>query len=282
MAAITFLGTGLLGSGFVEAALERGWAVTVWNRTPGKAERLGEMGARVSASPAEAVRGADRVHLVLNDDASVEEVLERIGPALGPDTVICDHTTTQPVLTAARAQRLAGAGVRYLHCPVFMGPAAARKSEGRMLVAGPQVLFDGVKDDLSKMTGRLEYLGERPDYAAGVKLIGNAYIIGISALVADAMAIARGSGLRLAEAIRITELINPVAMIEGRGRSMAEGSFAPSFELTMARKDIRLMLETAGDLPLALLPGLAARMDALIEAGHGGEDVGVLALEVAG
>jgi hypothetical protein len=47
----------------------------------------------------------------------------------------------------------------------------------------------------------------------------------------------------------------------------------------MARKDVRLMLETAGARPMAVLPGIAARMDALIAAGHGQQDVGVIAMD---
>jgi 3-hydroxyisobutyrate dehydrogenase-like beta-hydroxyacid dehydrogenase len=62
---------------------------------------------------------------------------------------------------------------------------------------------------------------------------------------------------------------------------MAARSFTPSFELDMARKDVRLMLETAAS-PLGVLPGLAARMDALIAAGHGAEDMAVLGIDAVG
>jgi 3-hydroxyisobutyrate dehydrogenase-like beta-hydroxyacid dehydrogenase len=61
---------------------------------------------------------------------------------------------------------------------------------------------------------------------------------------------------------------------------MAAGNFAPNFELGMARKDVRLMHETAGGRPLAALPAIAARMDALIAEGRGGDDLGVLAKDV--
>ena len=57
---------------------------------------------------------------------------------------------------------------------------------------------------------------------------------------------------------------------------MIAGDFSPSFELQMARKDVRLMIETAGALPLGVLPGMAARMDALIAEGHGAEDLAVM------
>ena len=279
MTSIAVLGTGLLGSGFVEAACGRGWEVTVWNRTPAKAEALASVGARVAATPAQAVRGVQRVHLVLRDDASVEDVLGEALPAVDAGTVICDHTTTQPALTAARAQRLADQGVAYLHCPVFMGPPAARDAKGSMLVAGPRTLFEGVQDELTQMTGRLAYLGERPDQAAVIKLMGNALIIGVVGLLADALALGRSAGLSPEEALGVMEFINPGAVAKLRGPRMAAGSFDPSFALTMARKDVRLMLETAEGIPLAVLPALAARMDALIQGGHGDQDVGVLAVD---
>ena len=62
-----------------------------------------------------------------------------------------------------------------------------------------------------------------------------------------------------------------------RGGTMAQGKFAPSFELAMARKDLGLMLQTTGARSLSVLPGMAARMDQLIAAGHGADDVTVLA-----
>src|ERR1043165_5393328 len=118
---IAFLGIGLLGGAFVEAALKRGDKVTVWNRTIEKAKALEQFGARVATSPAEAVRNATRVHLVLTDDAIVDAVIGQLQTALPSRAIIVDHSTTQPKLTAARAARLTKEGVRYIHCPVFIG-----------------------------------------------------------------------------------------------------------------------------------------------------------------
>jgi 3-hydroxyisobutyrate dehydrogenase len=125
----------------------------------------------------------------------------------------------------------------------------------------------------------VEYLGERPDLAAVYKLCGNAFIIGIAGLVADVFAVASGAGVAPGDALRVAEFFNPTAGISGRGRNMVAGNFAPSFELTMARKDVGLMLKTAGDIPLAMLPRLADRMDALIEAGYGADDLAVIGKE---
>src|SRR5690242_18599045 len=100
MTHIAFLGTGLLGAAFVEAARRRGDDVTVWNRTIQKARALEKFGARVAATPAEAVRGVSRVHLVLTDDAVVEKVITDLRSGLSPETIILDHSTTQPAATA--------------------------------------------------------------------------------------------------------------------------------------------------------------------------------------
>lgn len=276
MTHIAFLGTGLLGSGLAEAAAERGDNVTVWNRTLDKARALEPFGVNVARTPADAVRGAERIHLVLKDDQVVEDVITALRPGLAPGAIIVDHTTTLPKLTGARALRLNAEGVRYIHCPVFIGPAAARKAQGSILASGPRALFDAVQPALEQMAERVDYLGEQPDLAAVIKICGNAVIIGLSGVVSDVLAIGDGAGLTADETMKVFGLLNIPAMLSGRGRNMAAGNFAPSFELTMARKDVRLMLETAVDHPTPVLSGIADRMDELIDAGHGADDLAVI------
>jgi 3-hydroxyisobutyrate dehydrogenase len=279
MTQIAYLGTGLLGSAFIEAAAKRGDTVTVWNRTLDKARTLESFGVRVAETPADAVRGAAFVHLVLKDDAVVEEVIAALRPGLSSDAIIIDHTTTQPRTTADRAARLNAEGVRYLHCPVFIGPAAARESKGIILASGPRALYDAVSEHLKPMADRIEYFGERADLAAVYKLCGNAFIIGINSLVADVFAVASASDVAAADAMKILDFFNPSSIIANRGKNMIAGNYAPSFELVMARKDVRLMIETAGSLPLAVLPSVASRMDALIDSGHGAEDLAVMGID---
>lgn len=279
MANIAFLGTGLLGGAFAEAAVKRGDMVTAWNRSPDKVLALAQFGVKSATTPAEAVHGASRVHLVLKDDAVVDEVISAARSGLSPETILIDHSTTLPRLTAERAQRLQVQGVKYLHCPVFMGPAAARNAQGSMMVAGPRALFESIKAELAKMTGRLEYMGERTDLAAVNKLFGNAMIIGITAMTADILTMAQASSVGAEDAIKLLGLLDLNAMVAGRGANMARGNFTASFELAMARKDVRLMLETAGDRPMAALPAVAARMDQLIAAGHGAKDASAMAID---
>jgi 3-hydroxyisobutyrate dehydrogenase-like beta-hydroxyacid dehydrogenase len=276
---IAYLGTGLLGSAFVEAALSRGDQVTVWNRTAAKAQALQQYGATVADTPADAVRGVERVHLVLRDDDSVDEVIAQCRTALAVETIILDHTTTLPDRTAERARRLATEGVRYLHCPVFVGPAAARKAGGIILAAGPRHLFDAVSAALQPQAARIEYLGERPDLGAAIKLAGNAFIVGTAGLVADALAVGKGAQVDSDFLLDILGWFPSTNVVNGRGRAMVRRDYAPGFELSMARKDLALMIETAGPDALAMLPGLAARMDALLAEGHHHDDLAVVGIQ---
>jgi 3-hydroxyisobutyrate dehydrogenase-like beta-hydroxyacid dehydrogenase len=276
---IAHLGTGLLGAAMVENALAGGEAVTVWNRTAAKAERLAAKGARVAATPDEAVRGAERVHVVLSEDAAVDAVLPRIVPHVAKGAVVIDHTTCAPDGVRARYDAMERAGVLFLHAPVFMSPGMAREAKGTILASGPRDRFARVEPALAKMTGLVWHVGERVDLAAAYKLCGNAMLVAIAGGIADVFAMGRGVGLEPREALAVFEKFDP--RVFPRGQRMAEGDFTPSFELAMARKDVRLALDMAekSGLPLAVLPAIARRFDELIAAGHGADDYGIIAAD---
>lgn len=282
MTNVAFLGTGLLGSGMVEGLLGRGDAVTVWNRTEGKARALEAGGARVARSPEEAVAAADHVHMALPDDGVVDAIVARFAPRLRPGAVTIDHSTTSPAETKERLARSAKQGIRFLHAPVFMTPQMCRESKGLMLVSGPAAIFEEAQAELAKMTGEVWYLGERPDLAASYKLFGNSMIFVIIAGLADLFAMANGVGILPADALNLFSKFQVAGAIPSRGAKMSRGDFSASFELTMARKDIRLMIEAAGGQPLAVLPAIAKRMDEAIARGHGRDDLGAIAAEVVG
>jgi 3-hydroxyisobutyrate dehydrogenase len=279
MAHIAFLGTGLLGSGFVQGLLKRGTPVTCWSRTADKTVPLAALGAVVAATPAEAVAGAGHIHVCVKDDGAVDAVIERLGDAVAPGAVIIDHTTTSPAGTARRAAALAARGIAFLHAPVFMSPAAARSGSGVMLAAGPHDVFARVEVALRRMTGDLWYLGEDPGRAAGVKLLGNSMLISLAAGLADMLTLADGLGIAPADVHALLVRMKPGGAIDVRGKRMTEGDYAPTFELAMARKDVGLMLDVAGDRPLASLRAIAARADELIERGLGTKDLGILAVD---
>jgi 3-hydroxyisobutyrate dehydrogenase len=267
---IAYFGTGLLGGGFVRKLLERGETVHVWNRTAEKARALEADGAKAFANPADAVKGAEQLHLTLSDDAAVDGVLEPLAGVLDKGTIVIDHTTTAPTPTAERVQRWAERGVTFVHAPVFMGPQSAREATGLMLLSGPPELRARVRPLLEPMTGKVIELGDDPARASAFKLVGG---------IADLYQLARALGVDPKDAIGLFEHFNPGATFAARGKAIAEGRFdPPSFEATMARKDLRLMAEEAGrhGTQLDLVPTVGALLDRYIAAGHGGEDYTVI------
>ncbi len=278
---IAWYGAGMMGSGFVEALRRHGDEVVVWNRTPEKAEALERFGAVAAADPRAAARGADQIHIMLSDDASVDALLAQLDGAIESRTVVIDHTTVAPAPTAIRFAECERRGIAFLHAPVFMSPQMTREGKGVMLVSGPEAVYARAKDKLAQMTGDLWYLGERRDKAAALKLFGNEMLIFIVAGLADVFALARATNIEPATVQELFQHFKPAGTIDFRGKKIAEGDFSAAFELVMARKDVRLMLETAaaGGVSLAALPAIAKRMDELIAAGHGNEDLAVLGVD---
>lgn len=277
---LAFFGTGLMGTGFVKNLIAKGHEVTVWNRTPDRAKAAVAAGARLAPSAEAALEGAEHLHLSLSDDASVDATLDPIAHAIPPTTWIIDHTTTAPTPTRARAAKFAASGHRFVHAPVFMAPVNCEQATGIMLLSGPQATHEALADFLKTMTGNLVYLGEAPDRAAAFKLFGNLTLIGMLGVLADVNRLAHACGIPTDEAFGLFQQFNPGQMLPLRAARIAQGQFSPaSFETTMARKDVRLMIEEAerGHSPLAIMPGVAALLDAAITRGDGALDVAAAA-----
>jgi len=277
---IAFFGTGLMGSGFVRRARANGIDVNVWNRSGAKARALEADGARAFDDPRGALDGAERIHLSLADDASVDAVLEPIAAAIPASTWIVDHTTTAPTPTAERAARWSARGRSFVHAPVFMGPANALEGSGLMLVSGAKARHDALLPALQAMTGKVVYLGEAPERAAAFKLFGNLTLIGLLGVLGDVNRLAHAVGISTADAFSLFQHFNPGQTLPARAARIEKGEFTPpSFEVAMARKDVRLMVEEAqrGGVDLFVIPGVAALFDAAIARGEGALDAAAAA-----
>jgi 3-hydroxyisobutyrate dehydrogenase len=272
---IAFLGAGLMGTGFISRMLQNGHAVRVWNRSPEKAEALEAQGAIACRQAAGALEGADRIHVMLSDDAAVDDVLESIRDRFPAGTWIIDHTTTAPTPTAERAARWAARGRVYLHAPVFMSPKNCAEGTGIMLVSGDPARIDAAMPELEQMTTKVIRLGERPELAAGYKLFGNLVLLGIQGVLADMLRLAHAAGVEPADAASLFAQFNPGEMLPARAAKIAGGPYEPaSFTVAMARKDVRLMIEEAArhGVALRLMPLVAGLYDQAIGRGEGALD----------
>jgi len=272
---LVFFGTGLMGTGFVRHLRAGGQEVTVWNRSAARAQAAVEAGATLADSAEEALRGATHLHVSLSDDASVDAVLEPLAGAIGAETWMIDHTTTAPTPTKARAARWRERGRKFVHAPVFMTPANCEAGTGVMLISGPQSSYDALQEHLKTMTGNLVYLGAAPERAAAFKLFGNLTLLAMLATLGDVNRLAHACGIETKDAFGLFEKFNPGMLLPMRAARIAAGDFTPSFEMTMARKDVRLMIEEAArhGSELAIMPAVAALLDGAIARGEGSLDV---------
>lgn len=279
---ITYIGTGLLGSNFVKAMLKRGEQVHVWNRTAEKAKALEASGAKVFLNAAEAVRGAERLHMTLSDDKAVDEVLESARTGFGPGLIIVDHTTTSTEGAARRTKYWKEQGFTYIHAPVFMGPPNALDGSGYMLISGDQALIKQLEPALSAMTGKLLNFGEEVNRAAAVKLLGNSFLLFLTTGWTDLLGLAKAMHVPTSDITTLFSEWNPGAAAPARLKRILAADFDnPSWELKMARKDTRLMMEEAekAGQHLAAIPAIAKEMDKWIDKGMGEKDWTVIAKE---
>ncbi|HET7003384.1 MAG TPA: NAD(P)-dependent oxidoreductase [Puia sp.] len=281
---IAFLGTGLLGANFTRALLKKGEKVNVWNRTPDKAKALEAYGARAFEQLAEAVKGANRIHLTVSDDQAVDEVLEKAAAGFDPGVIIIDHTTTSSPGAAKRSAYWKKKGFTYIHAPVFMGPPNALDGTGIMLVSGDQQVVKMLEPELSRMTGKLWNLGEQPEKAASIKLLGNLFHICLTGGIADMLTLADSLNIPPSDISTLLETLNPGVVAQGRIRKITSNTFdQPSWELSMARKDARLMIEQTDTThnTLMVIPAVAKKMDAWLKKGHAKDDWTIISRDPA-
>jgi 3-hydroxyisobutyrate dehydrogenase len=275
-----FIGMGHLGSNFVKAMLKKGDEVQVWNKTASKAKALEAFGAKAFDNVVDAVKGAATIHVTLKDDDSVNEVLEQASAGFMPGATIIDHTTTSARGAAERTEGWKKRGFTYLHAPVFMGPINALESNGTMLVSGDQEVIKKVEPELAKMTGKVMNFGTENNKAAGMKLIGNLVLIAITGGLTDALTLGKSLNISSSDIAGLIDSWNQGAMMPARLKKITSDTFdQPSWELNMARKDARLMIEGAEQAGnhLIAIPAIAAEMDKWIEKGHGHDDWTVIA-----
>lgn len=272
---IAFLGTGLLGCNFTRALLAKGEQVRVWNRTLEKAKALEQYGALVADSPADAVKGVSRVHIVVSDDTAVEEVLANAEQGLTPGAIIIDHTTTTVEGAIKRTEQWKAKGYTYVHVPVFMGPANALDSTGYMLISGDQAVAQQIMPWLETMTGQVLNYGDTTGKAAGVKLIGNLFLLALTGGISDMLSLGSAVGVTGQDIATLFDAWNPGASTPARLHRVLKNNYDhPSWELQMARKDARLMIQEAarGGKTIPATEAIAKQMDEWIAKGYAKKD----------
>jgi 3-hydroxyisobutyrate dehydrogenase len=117
--------------------------------------------------------------------------------------------------------------------------------------------------------------GEQPEKAASIKLLGNLFHISLTGGIADVLTLAGTLNIPSSDIVTLLEALNPGVVAQGRIKKITSNTFdQPSWELSMARKDARLMIEQAGasNKTLMIVPAVAEKMDVWLAKGHAKDD----------
>ena len=275
---VAFLGMGRMGRLMASHVLDAGHQLTVWNRTPGKADELTSRGAREASSIDEAVRDADAIVLMLFGGESVEEVLEPIAAAAAKGTLVIDATTTGPDAARRLAARAHELGLRYVDAPVVGSLPPAKDGTLGVLVGGATSDVAEARPliELWADPERVRHLG---DAGAGnaLKAIVN-MCLGIAMTgVGEALALAADLSLDR-ETVLDTLEAGPFGWsIKQKRKMLSNGDYSPTaFSLDLMAKDLKAALGSAAEA-LPVLSATLRRATDSIETGHGDEDYAALA-----
>ena len=257
MAKTAFLGLGVMGFPMAGHLAAAGHQVTVFNRSPAKAEAwVGRHGGASAATPREAAQGADLVMCCVGNDDDLRQV------CLGPDgafagmaqgAVFVDHTTVSAKVTEELAQAAAEAGIGYVDAPVSGGQAGAENGQLSIMCGGTVADFDRaapVIDAYAKICRRMG------DVGAGqmTKMCNQIAIAGLVQALSESLAFAQKAGLDVAD---VVEVISQGAagswQMVNRHATMHRGEFEHGFAVDWMRKDQAICLQ-AGDQLGAALP----------------------------
>ncbi|HRQ48365.1 MAG TPA: 2-hydroxy-3-oxopropionate reductase [Rhodocyclaceae bacterium] len=274
---VGFIGLGLMGRPMALNLLKAGHDLSVWSRRNESMAPLVQAGASGCASAAEVASRSEVVISMVADAPDVEQV------ALGPNGVadgaqagliLVDMSTIAPAAAQSIAGRMAERGVTMLDAPVSGGEVGAIEGTLTIMVGGDEVDFRRVKPLFEAMGKTVSLIGTTG--AGQVAKACNQILTGVGvAAVAEALNFAQKSGV---DAARVRDaLMGGFAysrILDNHGKRMLERNFRPGFKAWMHQKDMRIVLEEAHRLGLAL-PSSAATaqmFNAMVGSGLGEED----------
>ncbi|MEU5978260.1 NAD(P)-binding domain-containing protein [Streptomyces sp. NPDC047315] len=195
---VTVIGLGPMGQAMVRTFLDRGHEVTVWNRTPSRAEPLVEQGAVLAADVSEALRANELVVLSLTDYDAMYAILDPAADALA-GRVVVNLSSDTPEKTREGARWIAGHGATMLTGGVASPPSGIGDTENmNTFYSGPADAFERHRDTLGVLT-RPDYLGEEPGLAALMYQLGMGMFWTSMLSMLQSVALADAHGLKVAD-----------------------------------------------------------------------------------
>jgi 3-hydroxyisobutyrate dehydrogenase/2-hydroxy-3-oxopropionate reductase len=248
---VAFLGLGVMGGPMAGHLAKAGHSVTVYNRTPSKAQAwAAEFGppGRHAATPREAAVGADIVFCCVgNDDDLRSVVLGGDGAFAGmkKGAVLVDHTTASADVARELSKAAQALGLHFIDAPVSGGQAGAQNGALTVMCGGDTAAFERIKPVAMAFSRAVTLLGES---GAGqlAKMVNQIAIAGLVQGLSEAIAFGQRAGLDMEAVLGvISKGAAQSWQMENRGKTMIEGKFDYGFAVDWMRKDLGLVLDEA-------------------------------------
>jgi 2-hydroxy-3-oxopropionate reductase len=257
-----------MGGPMARRLLKSGLAVTAWSRTTAKANALQPFGARIAASPADAVASADVTITMLENGSVVEQVLlsNDTMSALRKGSLVVDMSSIAPEQAKFHARQLAGLGVRYLDAPVSGGTGGAEAGTLAIMAGGDPSDIESLSPVWAPL-GRVTHVG--PHGCGQLAKVANQMIVGMSiGAVAEALYLVERCG---GDPVKtISAMAGGFAdskILTLHGNRMAQRDFAKRATMRVQLKDLDNALSAAGDLHLPVTQLVRSLYDQAVEHG---------------
>lgn len=252
---VGYAGMGIMGRGMASNLLAQGVDLTIWNRTPGRADDLVAAGAAVAKSPADLAARCEVVMVCVSDTPDVEEVT--LGPSglihgLGAGKLVVDHSTISVSGTKRLAGEVRDVGAGWVDAPVSGGSEGAARGALSIMVGGGSDDLERVRPLLEAYGSTITHVG---DTGAGqmVKLVNQVLVVVNALAVSEALLLAEAGELDLDTTIAAVEGGAAGSwMLSNRGPQVARRDWAPGFTIDLQQKDVRLILQAADELAVPL------------------------------
>jgi len=245
---VAFIGLGIMGRPMALNLVKAGFKVTVFNRTRERTEPLAQAGARVAASPAEAVRDAEIIWTIVSDTAAMEEVVLGKGgiiEGVGEGAVLIDSSTISPTVSRKFACHLAGKGAKMLDAPVTGSKHGAEKGELTFMIGGDRDVFERMLPILQVQGKKHIYCGAHGSGLAA-KLAQNAIQATMVEVFCEGFVLATKAGVRPETMLEIIQSSMARAnLTDFKAPFIFKGDFTPYFPLKLMHKDLELAMEAA-------------------------------------
>jgi len=245
---IGFIGLGIMGQPMALNLIRNGFEVSAWNRTRSKADAVEKAGGRIASTPAEAVREADVVMMIVSDSAAVQEVVAGKGgilEALRPGMIVVDCSTISPEVSRRLAAQAASRGASWLDAPVTGSKHGAEKGDLTFMIGGDQEALERVMPVLKALGKKHIYCGAQ-SLGLSAKLVQNAIQSTMVEIFSEGFVMAVKAGVKPQTMMEIIQSsLARSALIDFKAPFVFKGDFTPYFPLKLMHKDLGLTMEAA-------------------------------------